>query len=511
MSSALNAVVYVLAISVGAFVGLYSHRPYAAGLTSAVLLALVLLPTAHRRVTSKALALFFAALLASCPAVSGRVPSAVLAMALEGRIPESPLAIEILSKVGEGNAVGPTLVVSVLWSLLLTSLFMLAYATFLVFKHLWVNVEKAPLPLMRTVGTVPGSLLARNVRVASTALFSALLTGLSSLALPQLLPAILALTSGLVSTVSFLFGSVVGVIASRVLGPSFSLGTQIGVAIYTVLALLVTRRRYWRYEVTLPAPTILTLLSMLFLAPFLFMMLSLSAAVYLVAYMAFSLLSFAVMLRVEGEFTLVLLAELLLLAGREAFALELQSLAASLMGFTGPFTALLVYPLMLPQVYLLFLLAALLIDDAREAKSFRGAAPLVLTFLACSAFSSYYSARWRPETARALEPLFSSVPSLANLDIVGLAAGVGAVLVATVVYLSGETRVPCSPLGVMFGSALVSLAGDTAFLLIPVFVLTAAVKLIFLKAMEVKAGALSQFSAALLWGSLLGLVTAELL
>ena len=511
MSSALNVVAYVLAVFIGAFIGLFSHRAYAAGLTIAVLLALVLLPTVHRKAASKALALFFAALLASYPAVSGRVPAAIIAMALEGRIPESPLAVEILSKVGEGGVAGPALVISTLWSLLLTSLFMLAYATFLVFRYLWVSVEKSPLPLMKTMSTVPGSLLARNVKVAFTALSSALLTGFSSLALPQLLPAILALSSGLVSTVSFLVGSIAGVIAFKALGSSFALGTQVGVVIYTVLAFLVTRKRYSGYEVTLPAPTILVLLSMLLLAPFLFMMLSLGAAVYLVAYMVLSLLSFVVLLRVEGEFTLVLLVELLLLAGREAFALELQSLAASLMGFTGPFTVLLVYPLMLPQVYLLFLLAALLLDDAREAKSFRGVAPLVLTFLACSGFSAYYSTHWGLENAQVPRPLPSTALSVPALDIVGLAAGVGVVLVTTVVYLSGETKIPCSPIGIMFGSVLASLAGDTALLLVPVLALSAALKLFILKAMEVKAGALSQFSSALLWGSFLGLLISELL
>ncbi len=501
--------VLVISAAIGLTLGFSVAKPYLVSCVLSVLAYSLLLAAGKRRMAATSAAVLLVASVVSSREVALYAPVSLLNLAKVGQLPSTPLAIELLSDI-RGREYGVYLLLSAMWSLLVASHVLLMYASYLLFRHSWMIVEKVPCPLARSVSTTARSVIAGKRIGFVLILLAVLLAYFPGSLNPAAGVATLAASLGLLSTFSFAVGVVAGAVGALVGGTSFSMGAQVGLLAYILLLYVLARRGYPGYDVHLPAPATLTLISIAFMTPVLVFLASFFSAFYIVAFIVLSVVSSLLMLRLEGDYTAIIVSELCYLIGTVTLTPALIRALGYVLGLRDQFLSSLLYVVSIPQLYALTFLALVMLDEAGEVKKFRGAAPIALVAALCPFASSILA--WHYKVSPSLHAAPWQPVVTPTVEAVPLVVGCLVTLVAALVQLAASRSIPLSPAGVVLGALFMSCHGPSVALPVVIAVFVAMlVKVFSLTRAGAEAGLISQYSSLAAWGAILGLALLSLL
>jgi len=444
----------------------------------------------------------------SSPIVSFYVPAHIISSFIRGEILESPLALEILSdlKLGDVSST-PLLIVIAMWSAIVLSQFMLTYAVYLVLRNFWASIERLPNPYFRACSTTSISFYTGKIGSLVAALAgTGTGLGVTFLSVSHLL---LFFSISLLSTLSFIMTFILGLGASQLVDYNFTLGAYTGLLIYVLAFAAISRRRYIAFDVNLPAPATLLLLSVLTATPLLFFLAALNTAFLLGIYIVVSILTAIVMLRFEGEYSLLALIELTAITHSKWSCLYLSGGVYEVIP-NKAISSVIVFPISTLLTYIGTLLAASALREVGKVRKFEGVAPLAIAAFLSTFLSALYYFRIKPGEVAVFSLPLECKPSILNLDMKMFLLGLGVTLLLSFIYIIGG-RVPLNPAGFTLGVTVGVLYPSQYPQTIAVLALSIVLKYILIGVLKIETGKTIELFSMFFWGNITGLTLSTLI
>jgi len=504
-----STLIYISAFLLGLGITLFLNKSYyAALLLGAPLTAIILRVTRDKGLAFKFFAILTTSSIMSSPIVSFYVPAHIISSFIEGKISESPLALEILSNLKLEEALSaPSLIVITMWSAAVLSQFMLTYAVYLMLRNFWASIERLPNPYFRACNTASLSFYTGKIGSLVAAL-AGIGTGLGTafLSANHLL---IFFSISLLSTLSFIATFILGLGASQLVNYNFTLGAYTGLLIYILAFAAISRRQYITYDINLPAPATLLLLSVLAATPLLFFLAALNAAFLLGIYIVISVLTAIVMLRFEGEYSLLALVELTVITQSKWNCLYLSGGVYEVIP-NKAISSVVVFSVSTLLVYINTLLVASALREVSKVRRFEGVAPLAVAAFLSTFLSALYYFRVRPGEVAAFSLPLKCELSILNLDVRMFLLGLGVTLLFSFIYIIGG-GVPLNPAGFVLGVTVGVLYPLQHFQVIAVLALSIVLKYILVGALRIETGKTAEIFSMFIWGSIMGIALNKLI